>query len=232
MSFWTRWMYFYGSCRKIFDSGWKQNAASAKKVNIYVLLQAAKIFPQNAVFDNSMTLLTIRQKSSDKRAKISAQWTKETETFAKFPTNVSSHCSCGHAKRNFDILARIFIQKAENFFFSVQTCWRKKPSLFRKFFSNGSSKQVESSLLKLAKKMSWRPSFFLAQFPNLRTINFFAMKNSFLKTPFSTSRYLFWHPTGLASRKNRRFLAQAENILRCLFSPTLRCFKTTDNFPI
>ena len=44
--------------------------------------------------------------------------------------------------------------------------------------------------------------------------------------PFGTSRYLFWKPTGIASRTKQNFLAQAPNIFWSLFSPTLRCSKT------
>ena len=91
---------------------------------------------------------------------------KKVEKFSKLQTKVSSECSCGHVKRNFDILARKYTHEAEIFFFSVQTCWRKKPLLFRKFFSNGSSRQVESSFLKPTETNWANGQTFLVQFPN------------------------------------------------------------------
>ena len=140
---------------------------------------------------------------------IFAQWPKEKENFAKFQTKVSPNCFCGHVKRKFDILARIFIQGAESFFLCPNMSKEKICYLFRKFFASGSSRQVESSFVKPTEKNWANDQVFSSHFLKMWTISFLSMKKSCLKMPFGTVRHLFWQPTGLASRKTQNFLAQA-----------------------
>ena len=75
-----------------------------------------------------------------------------------------------------------------NFFVLCPNMLKDKPFLFRKFFSNGSSRQVESSFVKPAEKNCANDQVFFAQFPLFRKITFFSMENGFLKIPFGTSR--------------------------------------------
>ena len=119
--------------------------------------------------------------------KFFAHWPKEIENFAKFQTTVSSNCSCGHVERNFDIFAKYY-PGGRTFFVLCPNMLKDKPFLFRKFFSNGSSRQVESSFVKPAEKNCGNDQVFFAQFPLFRKISFFSMENGFLKIPFGTSR--------------------------------------------
>ena len=126
--------------------------------------------------------------------KILAQWRKEFENYAKLQTKVSSNCSCGHVKRCFDIFARNFIQKAELFSFSVQTCWRKNL-----FFLESSSQMVLPdryipALSNPQKKIVLTAKFFFAQFSHLRKTSFFSKENSFLKMPLGQVDNYFDNP--------------------------------------
>ena len=114
--------------------------------------------------------------------------------FRKFRTTVSSNCSCGHVKRNFDIFARNFIQEAELFSFSVQTCWRKNL-----FFLESSSQMVLPdryipALSNPQKKIVLTAKFFFAQFSHLRKTSFFSKENSFLKMPLGQVDNYFDNP--------------------------------------
>ena len=129
-----------------------------------VLISESTIFRKRQKGLFSISLLMTNVSDNSRRClspalfnKILAQWRKEVENYAKLQTKVSSNSSCGHVKRYFDIPARKFIQEAAIFLFSVQTCWGKKLFLFRKFFSNGSSRQVESRFVKPAEK-NWAKS--------------------------------------------------------------------------
>ena len=75
-----------------------------------------------------------------------------------------------------------------NFFVLCPNMLKEKPFLYRKFFSNGSARQVESGFVKPAEKNCANGQVFFAQFPHWGKIKFFSMENSFLKMPFRTSR--------------------------------------------
>ena len=92
--------------------------------------------------------------------KLFAHWPKEIESFAKFQTTVSSNCSCGQVKRNFDIFARNFIQEAE-IFCSLSKHVEGKTFPFWKvllkwFFQTGRIQLCQTR----RRKMCLRPSFF------------------------------------------------------------------------
>ena len=105
---------------------------------IHTLSETSKNPPQYIFAgDKSFRQLSAMPLTCFVQHKFFAHWPKENENFAKFQTAVSSNCSCGHVERNFDIFARNFIQEAEFFLFSVQTCWRKNL-----FFLESSSQMV------------------------------------------------------------------------------------------
>ena len=149
---------------------------------------------------------------------------KYFENFPKFQTRVSSNCSCGHVKRNFDILARKFIQEAEIFLFSVQTCWRKKPSLIRKFFSNGSSRQVEPSFVKPTEKNWANGQVFLAKFPNLRTIILFQWKTVSLKCSLGQVDVYFDNPMDKLREKTKIFLHKLSTYWEVFFFTYIKMY--------
>ena len=73
-------------------------------------------------------------------------------------------------------LCEKFYPGGRTFFVLCPNMLKEKPFLFRKFFSNGSSRQVESGFVKPAEKNCANDQVFFAQFPHLRKIIFFQWK--------------------------------------------------------
>ena len=126
--------------------------------------------------------------------KFFAHWPEAIENFAFFQTTVSSNCSCGHVKRNFDIFARNFIQEAE-FFFLCPNMLKEKPFLFRKlallkwFFQTG-----RIQLRQTAEKIVLTARFFLLNFRIWGELLFFQWKTVSLKCPLGQVDKYFDNP--------------------------------------
>lgn len=98
-----------------------------------------------------------------------------------FQMKVSSKCSCGNVERNFDVLARNFIQKYKFSWLLSQNVGEKR--VFKKFSSNGSYGHVEFIFSTPQEKHLAKGYVFFAQLPNLIRINFFSIKKYFQRKP-------------------------------------------------
>ena len=97
-------------------------------------------------------------------------------------------------KTKFWHLSENFYPGGRSFFVLCPNMLKEKHFLYKKFFSNGSSRQVESSFVKNAEKNCANGQVFFAQFPHLRKISFFQWKTVSLKCPLGQVDKYFDNP--------------------------------------